>query len=294
MQLAARGLWFASVAAGGRPSVGPISVASRRAAGRGMVGSRRASADAPAVGQRRGDDVSDRSERFFAWVWRLNGLLLLALAVAGALAALAVAINIAIFSARERPEEQLTKIAGTDLGARDLRLSDFRAIAGTQLLYAQLASPSEYVGVGSSGGSGAARNLLFFSTVTKRAHWLLPGNDQTISAYHFLLDPPSTRYGYDQGEAEKQDQVATALLLEIQDSSEEASPGSHSRRLAVASPDGRSLTKIADATDGLLGFHQASKDSVLVFYIAAGAARVLDLDPNARSVRSDGLLSTED
>ncbi len=239
--------------------------------------------------------MSDRSERFFVWVWRLNGLLLLALAVVGVVAALAAAIDLAIFSSRERPQEQLTKIAGADLGARDLRLGDFRTIAGTQFLYAPLASPSEYIGSGSSGGSGAAHNLLFFNTATKKARWLFPGNNQTISSYSFLLDPPSTRYGYDQGEAEKRDQTAIAVLLEVRDPPEEGAPSAtHSRRLAVASPDGRSVTEIADASDGLLGYHQAARDSVVVFYISAGAARVLDLDPVARKVRSDELLSTED
>ncbi len=237
--------------------------------------------------------VSDRKDTFFATVWRLNGLLVLALAGAGIIAVVAVAMNLAIFSSRERPHEQLTNIAGADIAAQDLRLGGFRAIAGTQLLYAPLASPSRYVGSGSSGGLGAARNLLFFDTTTKKAHWLLAGNDQTIHSYYFLLDPPSTRYGFDEGEAEKREQKAIGILVELRDAGEGTTDEAPSRAIAIASPQGRDLTRIVDATEGMLGYHQPAANSVLVFYVSGGTARVLDLDPIAREVRFDGLLSTE-
>jgi len=129
--------------------------------------------------------VNDRSERFFLWVWRLDGLLLLGLALLCIAGALALAFNIGVFASRERPEQQLSEIAGADLSAQDLRLADFRGIAGTQFIYAQLAAPSEYIGSGSR-GLGYAHNLLFFDTATKKAHWLLPNNDQTLPSFSFL------------------------------------------------------------------------------------------------------------
>ena len=124
--------------------------------------------------------MNERSDRFFAWVWRINGLLLLALGLVAVVGAVALIFNIALFWSRDRPEQRLTQVAGANLTAQDLRLGDFRRIAGTQFLYARLAPPSEYIGSGSSGGLGTAHNLLFFDTVTKKAHWLLPDNDQTL------------------------------------------------------------------------------------------------------------------
>jgi hypothetical protein len=233
--------------------------------------------------------MTERSDRFFAWVWRVNGVLLLALALIGLVGAVALIFNAALFWSRERPEQQLTQVAGADLSTKDLRLGDFRTIAGTQLLYAPLASPSKYIGSVSSGDRGSARNLLFFNASTKKAHWLLPDNDQTIESFSFLMDPPVARYVYNDGEAQKRDQVALAILIELQRPGSSAANGA-SHSLAIASPDGRSLTPIAQSTEGLLGFHQPSRDSVLVFYVSAGAARVVDVDPSARKVRSDALL----
>lgn len=237
--------------------------------------------------------VDDRSERFFAWVWRLNGLLILALALIGTVGALAIAFNVSVFATREHPEDQLSEVAGTDLSAQDLRIGDFRSIAGSQFLYAPLASPSDYIGSGSSGGLGQAHNLLFFDTATKTAHWLLPNNDQIIPSYSFLMDPPGRRYAYVDGEADDRKQVAVALLVELQEKRNEEQSDAGSRSLAIASPEGRGLTPIAPSIQGLLGHHHARKDSLFVFYVSSGTARVLDVDPVTRTLRSDTPLATQ-
>jgi hypothetical protein len=238
--------------------------------------------------------MPERADRFFTWVWRINGLVLLALGLAGVVGATALAFNMALFWSRDRPDQQLTQVAGADLNTEDLRLADFRPIAGTQFLYAALAPPSEYIGSGSSGGLGLARNLLFFDMNSRKAHWLFPDNDQVVKSFSFLMDPPGSRYFYEDGDAHKREQVAVAILLELEPVPNK--PGGHddARSLAIATAEGRGLASIAQPIGGLLGYHQASKDSAFVFYVSDGAARVLDLDPTARKVRSDALLSAQE
>ena len=195
------------------------------------------------------------------------------------------------FWSRQRPEQQLTNVAGTNLGPEDLRLGSFQRIAGTEFLYAELGSSSKHIASGPRGALGSARNLLFFNVNTKKAHWLLPDNGQTIESFSFLTDPPEARYAYWNYETQKRDETTIALLLELQPdapSSEEAS-----RTLAIAPPDGRSVTLIAASTEGLLGHHQPNKESVLVFYVSEGAARVLDVDTDTREVRSDSVFEEE-
>ena len=74
--------------------------------------------------------MQDRAERFFVWVWRLNGLLILGLALAGTALAVVIAFNIGVFASEKRPDQQLSEVAGAKLGADELRLGDFRAIEG--------------------------------------------------------------------------------------------------------------------------------------------------------------------
>jgi len=237
--------------------------------------------------------MANRSDRFFTWIWRLNGLLLLVLGLIGIAGALALILNIGLFWSRERPQQQLTQVAGSDLKAKNLRLADFRPIAGTGFLYAPLAPPSEYIGSGSSGGLGRAHNLLFFDVAAKHAHWLLPDNDHIIPSFSFLMNPPGPRYA-DDGEARRRDQVAIALLVELQAPEDSAGKSDRALRLAIASADGRNLTPIAQSMGGLLGYHQPTADSVLVFYASEGIARVLDVDLHSYKVRSDSALSAHE
>jgi hypothetical protein len=134
---------------------------------------------------------------------------------------------------------------------------------------------------------------LFFDVVTKQAHWLLPDNSHTIHSFSLLMDPPSVNCWRDDGEPCKRDQKAIALLVESGETQGAAADG-RSRTVALASPDGRDLTPIARSIGGLLGYHQPDAESVLVFYVATGAARVLDVETVTRKVRSDTVLSVNE
>jgi hypothetical protein len=234
--------------------------------------------------------MSARAERFFLWLWRINGLLFFVVGVAGAAGAGAILFNVLWSPTRPERNQPLTRVGDTDVAADQLRLADFRTIAGTDFLYAELGKESDFGKFGSGGGRGATHNLLFFHTSNKDAHWLLSGNRQTIPSFHFLMDPPSDRYPYDDGPPTTRDQVALALLAEIEPPDERAG----SRRLAIASAEGRGLEIVADPIDHLLGYHQLGATSVLVFYVVNGTVKVLDIDPRSRRVRSDETLSTSE
>lgn len=236
--------------------------------------------------------MPERADRFFTWVWRINGLVLLALGVAGLVGAISLAFNVALFWSRDRPDQHLARVAGADLDAEDLHLADFNAIAGTHFLYAALAPPSQYIGSGSSGGLGQARNLLFFDMTSTKAHWLFPDNDQVIKSFSFFKDPPRSAYDCDHG-TRKREQVATSILLELEPLHAAADAKDRARRLVIASADGRDSTSVAQPIGSLLGYHQSSGDSAFVFYVSGGAARVLVLDPITRKVDSDTLLSAQ-
>ena len=216
--------------------------------------------------------MSDRWARVFDWIWRVNGLILLVLGALALAGALMLVTEMAGFASRDRPEEHLTQVAGTDLSTGDLRLDDFDEVTGTRYLHAELSARQEHIASGGSRDVGFAHNILFFDTRTKQAHWLLAENDQTLPSVSFVVD------------GSERQRTALALLVEIQ-------PQQGSRRLSIASPGGEGLTPIAESTDALLGYHLVDKGSLLVFYVSGGVARVVDLDPVARSVRSDSVLS---
>lgn len=234
--------------------------------------------------------MANRAEAFFRWVWRANGLIVLALGCIALFAASAMIFNIGLFSARNATEKDVTKVAGADLGAENLRLGSFNRVRGTGFLYATLASPSDYIGSGSSDGLGQPRNLLFFDTATRGAHWLLPNNMQQISEYSFIGDSPEPDCDYRRS-CEDASSVQ-AVLLEIDPLPHEMPLTK--RYVAIGSADGRNLATIAYGIDRLLGHYLKSRDSLIVFYSAEGALKVLEVDPVSHTVKSDAQLSAHE
>lgn len=236
--------------------------------------------------------MNDRWERFFVWCWRINGIVLLAVGVLALFGLSVFVVGVTGLWPNSRPEQQLTKVGTTDVAAKHLSLGDFEEISGTDYLIARLAEFSEYGGFSSSGSSArsVAHNLLFFNASTKKAHWLLPEGEETIPSFSILTDPPTPRYGsYGDRQTER---VALGLLVEIQAQGAMGAAQAQ-RRLAIASADGRGVKTIAPSIDALLGYHQIGKESVLVFYVSKGAAKVLDYDLVTGGVRSDEALSPQ-
>lgn len=70
----------------------------------------------------------------------------------------------------DRPAQNLERVAGSELGAENLRLSDFSEVAGTDLLYATLGQQDEYMSSSFDKGYRTSRNVLFFDTRARTAH----------------------------------------------------------------------------------------------------------------------------
>ncbi len=233
--------------------------------------------------------MTTRTERFFAWVWRINALILLAIAIFALIGAGVIAYDIGIFAKRDRPRAQVAEVAGTDLVAEELKLGSFSVIAGTDYLYAELAAPSRYIGSGSSDGLGTARNLLFFDTKSKKAHWLFENTDSDILSWRMVYNEPR-RNMTDEKESRL---YAIGMILQLAEHEEEPSTD-RLRSLVFVSPDGKEISPLVDSIDSQLGQYHTDSETVLIFYVRDGSVNVLDVDTINTVVRSDSPLSVED
>ena len=226
----------------------------------------------------------NRTETFFTWIWRINGLLLLA-------AILTVGFFV-ISGSRSHAERHPAKIevAGTQVKTEDLQLGRFEAVSGTSLLYAKLDS-SRYGGggsFGSGGGEYGSRNVLFFDPAGNKSRWLIAGNNQLITGFDFLVvrDQPAG--------ASSSRERAVAIICDLYVPAEDSGTGAHrARRLAIALPDGRDLTTLVDSIDDFLGYHQLSDSAVVLFYVSGGSAKALNYDFAMHKVISDAKLTAE-
>lgn len=229
--------------------------------------------------------MGSRTEKFFTWVWRLNGLLLLAIALLGLLGFFLLTSD-ATRPAWEDKEQTVTEVAGANLVADDLKLEGFTRIHGTDSIVSDLVSPRATTGIGSSSSYRTdTRNLLFFNAKSKDARWLFDSNHQYLVRHWSIPNKPADDYGRDY----QKDVRVVALLMTVSDAPIEDA-NNDQRQMLLVSADGKQKQSISEPIDELVGQHHVDESSYLIFYARQGTLRVLDLDPSTLEVRSDSVL----
>ena len=172
-----------------------------------------------------------RSQGFFRYVWRINGVLILVAAGATILGIGSLMFQeFGFHAARNRAEG--AGIAVAEPNAKlDLVLGRASIVEGSQVMRAEL---QRYQGEGkfSSGGS-ETRNILFIEPGQKAAHWLLPDNE------HIILD--STDIKDRLGSMDSPVIVTTVLVKSAAEPAESASG-----KLLVFDPPGKKIVEVAD------------------------------------------------
>jgi hypothetical protein len=167
-----------------------------------------------------------------------------------------------------------------------LKLGSFETLPGTSVLYAQLGSEGPTVGsLSSSFTPTDMRNLLFFDTASRQAHWLLDDNAQSIAAMSVISGSASA-----QTQGSKPDPQALGLLF-LTRPAEADNKADAKWDIRLASVDGHKLKTLANGVDTLLDHQLTNDDTLLVFYAKHGVVHVLDVDPATRDLRSDQTLA---
>jgi hypothetical protein len=223
---------------------------------------------------------------FFRWVWRINGLLLLALVLYGAVNIIGLFVSFNHYGQAPNGVATIGRLDQPNQHQAALKLGSFEALPGTSVLYARLGSDGAPVGgLSSSYTPTDVHNLLFFDATSRQAHWLFDDNAQTITAMSVISEPTPA-----QAQGAKPDCQALGLLF-LSRPAQANNQGDASWDIRLASVDGRQLKALASGVDTLLGYRLTDNHTLLVFYAKQGAAHVLDVDPATREVRSDKALA---
>lgn len=222
---------------------------------------------------------------FFSWVWRVTGLLLLLLALYGVVSVVSIAWSSR--SMRQVPDGEATigRLDRSNQREVALKLGGFEALSGTSMLYAQLGSEGPQVGsLSSSYTPTDLRNLLFFDTASRQAHWLFDDNAQSIAALSVIgeSDPLRTH-------GSSSDARALGLLFLSRPTEADNKAGA-TWGIRLASVDGRKIKTLANGINTLLDHQLTNDHALLVFYAKRGVVHVLDVDPVTRDLRSDQTL----
>lgn len=223
-----------------------------------------------------------RSERFFRWVWRVNGLLLLPLVLVSLFGVGAMLTDGFGWMTREPDERGAIRTGGEGSDARPaerLRLSDFQSVQGTPTLRAALHSDGDADWSFSSSGSylpRETRNFLFYDTATRDGRWLVEGNQRLFLRSEELGATGCPKEGKT---------TAIVYLVAERDTDDDARVSSDDDlSVAVSAPDGRGYQVVLDGVDAVHGWHFEPPSRLVVFHAVDGAPRVFEFDLEKRAM----------
>jgi hypothetical protein len=206
--------------------------------------------------------------RFFKFVWRFNGIIIMVVLVL-ALGAVCFNMGKELFSARS--PQVIKNVAEDPLGQEKWRLGYPQQIEGTNYIYIPLVSELEYAkphetsfskGLHSYGGSGdiyssPTKNILFVNTVSNQMKWLFPTNNQLITEVRLLSK--SQDYGKRKIEAIMYELVQKDTNGDKKLTADDAS------LIAFSMPDGSRYAEVISGADRVIDVLLVEKSVFIMF-----------------------------
>ena len=206
--------------------------------------------------------------RFFKFVWRLNGIAIMLLL----LFALYSVGHELIRQMRQRPSAPavITNVAQDKTGEEKWSLGYPREIEGTDYIYVPLGSQIKKIPASGSGGIGVVRNsdtattrnLLFVNGQTREMRWLFKGNNQLIEN---IEEMPQPRYR----EKDKVEALLYTLIRRDTNGDKKLTLDDQSD-LAVSLPDGSHYKEIVRSVEDVIATMVPNGSEIVLLYQSGG------------------------
>ena len=209
--------------------------------------------------------MNGEHNKFFLWVWRINGIAILIVAIFAGIFMLRIFTNIFW----ERPQDPvITNVAEDPEGKEKWVLGGPGYISGSNYILVPLVSENTAVDLRHKGGSASvsygrrridpSKNVLFIDGTTNSSHWLFNSNDQLITEieqfpYHYGSDAPDVR--------------AVFYQVVLHDTNNDKVLNEQDQKsLAASKPDGSTYTVVIDNLDRVVSKSLAGESNVLIVY----------------------------
>jgi hypothetical protein len=127
--------------------------------------------------------VVTRSQKFFRYVWRINAVLILVAAAAAICGVVALVVSEIQSNIRQHAAVAAAPRVVPSARSSELHLNGFTNVPSTSVYEAKLTSERGGAAIEiSSGGVSDTRNILFIDLTTGNGRWLLPSDDQMVTA----------------------------------------------------------------------------------------------------------------
>ena len=201
--------------------------------------------------------------KFFKYVWRINGLILL---VAGILAIGVLAFvgyKIYLETTRERGTRNIVNIQKESEMEEEWRLGYMSEIQGTPYVMVPLNSDQSYDQSYYSKSTSSARNYLFIKSTNNEQHWLLGNSEYLITDTDMLSE-----HGYG-----KEERSIRAILYQVvtEDTNEDGRLTSKDlKTISISHSDGREYKELIQGIDHFVGHRTVDENTLLIVYQKKG------------------------
>lgn len=214
--------------------------------------------------------------RFFAFVWRVNAVLIL---LVGVLAAVVLIMFSYLFfkdATRTRAVDDVANLALGDIDKQSAEIGAFHAVPGVAVLRAPLRVQETYALGAGSKEAGSTRNYLHFDPSSKSAYWLKPSMEGVILQSEQL---PKSEYGQPEPDA-----VAFGYVSVERDSNGDSRlTATDVKTIAMSDASGRNYRTVVEQADRLNDARLIAPDRMLILYSVGTRLAAVEVNPQQPS-----------
>jgi len=201
--------------------------------------------------------------KFFRYIWRINGLILL---VAGVMAIGVLAFagyKIYAKTTRDRSTRNIVNIQEDSELKEEWRLGYMADIQGTSYVMVPLNSDQSYAQSYYSKSSSSARNYLFINSKNNEQHWLLKNNKYLIADMAMLSE-----YGY-----RNEERNIRAILYQVikKDTDKDGRlTNKDLKTISISRSNGSEYKELIQGVDVFVGQRTVDENTLLIVYQKQG------------------------
>ena len=214
--------------------------------------------------------------RFFAFVWRVNAVLILLVGVLAAVVLTVLGYMLLKDATRTRTVDDVANLALGDIDKQSAEIGAFHAVPGVAVLRAPLRVQETYALGSGSKEAGSTRNYLHFDPSSKSAYWLKPSMEGLILQSEQL---PKSEYGQPEP-----DTVAFVYVSVERDSNGDSRlTATDVKSIAMSDASGKNYRTVVEKADRLNDARLIAPDRLLILYSIGTQLAAVEVNPQQPS-----------
>jgi hypothetical protein len=205
----------------------------------------------------------NEDSRFFRFVWRFNGLVIM---IAGVLAIGVLAFTgYAIYKdvTRDREARNIVNVQEENDSKKSWQLGYMTGIDGSPYVMVPLNSVQDYADSSYSDSSSSARNYLFINSQDNAKHWLFDTNEYVIANTELLSEK-------DYDAADRKVRAILYRIIKADSNNDQRLTDDDLQAVALSLPDGKGYKEILSDIDLFVGSRLVDEDKLLIVFQRQG------------------------